>query len=1138
MRGGSSTHRLNSRSGAEDVRLDGRKELEALDQTVKHAQSAATSVSKITQSKSGGAGSVSGPFSSRFNDLRDEATSRAPAPSQPSFRTVPNMSMPAYPPTFTPPTRKPAYMMSDVASGLDVGAIMTPDGIGGGDAALPIQEGPLAYYPDFSSVDLRRKWQTIQDWAAGDSVSAMGDDNGIGSSHLMSPSVAVTELDDSRSIDSSLLEIEMDRSGPPAAHQQQSGAAVTPQSGWTGVSGYASNGGSAARATMGGLAAEQIVTPQVPSFAAERAALEARCRLAEEQVLATEVKQKGEAQRLTGCISGLEADLSTQQLLVGQLQDNLSQELLRVREASEAAAQARTAESSMREMLDMTKKTLEEERRRSANSVQHEQALAKLERARSAALEDDKAALQLKLQDKTNVSTRLQAQLQAASQVEAELRNSLQRSEAHREEQERRLEMASALVSDMRAELQTMNARLAARDHQLLKHVEEVEQQQIRVMRDDLESCRNALTLKDTNYAALRDTCISIYQALSPQALATTFSYSDSHTSAFSATAEMHREQTERLLSSRVLSKEDGDAVGCRVRELLREAQSMCLMGEKQEVAMRNDVDQMVTGLKVQVQQLQRQLQEESQMVTRLKVQVQQLQRQLQEESQSHESKLAASSLALKAATSRVEELMDEIVQQRDLMAQQVAADEHEAERELLERQLGQELMDEISQQRELMAQQAAADEHEAERELLERQLGQALAHGAEVEEEARRLHMQLQTELQHASERAAKLNLAESELAQITETSQAKEDRIHELRSALSSAMEGQSSSEEYLKAQVEAEVERVEVALRHKAQAQGKAENERVVVDPRHKAQAQVEAEVERVEVALRHKAQAMERCGELEHCLKQECERVADLSSHCTQLEQSNATAEAHLSTAKAQLEALTQQVVAAAQATSVLLSAGVGPVTESRRTEADIQQAQSQAELSLAELNQALAKVVKLPVLLTSNELDPCMAAARLASEAFTRHWYQTQAELTRCTRGCGRLSHEITVLQSLLHQAFVTICPKAPPDLAPAGTVEEPGDSSLSVWLDSAVIRVFNMGGQVQEVREAAAALHDDRDAMRRQVESASSEVMRMREAADTEWGSLRDGVAKALQVSVLWLKLKLGLVPRLHLKGG
>lgn len=71
-----------------------------------------------------------------------------------------------------------------------------------------------------------------------------------------------------------------------------------------------------------------------------------------------------------------------------------------------------------------------------------------------------------------DAKAKLQRQLSTASKVEADLRSQLSRSEAARQEQERRLEGAASQVAAMRSELTMLNSRLAARDEQLLKHVE------------------------------------------------------------------------------------------------------------------------------------------------------------------------------------------------------------------------------------------------------------------------------------------------------------------------------------------------------------------------------------------------------------------------------------------------------------------------------------------------------------------------------------------------------------------------------------------------------------------------------------------------------------------------------------------
>lgn len=70
----------------------------------------------------------------------------------------------------------------------------------------PTQEGPLALYPDFSIVDQRRKWQRIKDWAAQDSTVAA-------TSAPPLPATAAPSVlhDDAHSVDSTLLELELER---------------------------------------------------------------------------------------------------------------------------------------------------------------------------------------------------------------------------------------------------------------------------------------------------------------------------------------------------------------------------------------------------------------------------------------------------------------------------------------------------------------------------------------------------------------------------------------------------------------------------------------------------------------------------------------------------------------------------------------------------------------------------------------------------------------------------------------------------------------------------------------------------------------------------------------------------------------
>lgn len=80
-------------------------------------------------------------------------------------------------------------------------------------------------------------------------------------------------------------------------------------------------------------------------------------------------------------------------------------------------------------------------------------------------------------------------------------------------------------VDTLRGELKLLTARSAVRDEQLLKHVKEVEAQQIGAVTAQLTSSRAEVAALTCSYAALRDTFASIHHALSPQPLAAAFGY-------------------------------------------------------------------------------------------------------------------------------------------------------------------------------------------------------------------------------------------------------------------------------------------------------------------------------------------------------------------------------------------------------------------------------------------------------------------------------------------------------------------------------------------------------------------------------------------------------------------------------------
>ncbi len=137
--------------------------------------------------------------------------------------------------------------------------------------------------------------------------------------------------------------------------------------------------------------------------------------------------------------------------------------------------------------------------------------------------------------------------------------------------------------------------------------------QQMQVLREELELSRTTLCEREAEYASLHECFTAVHQSLSPLALAAAFSYNDAHTSSFSATPEQHRAQTERLFAHRATSHEDATAVANRVRELLQQTQAIYLRSEKQEVALRSEVESLMEGMRRQVHELQGRLAESKQ---------------------------------------------------------------------------------------------------------------------------------------------------------------------------------------------------------------------------------------------------------------------------------------------------------------------------------------------------------------------------------------------------------------------------------------------------------------------------------------------------------------------------------------------
>lgn len=84
-----------------------------------------------------------------------------------------NMALVGLPPT--PGSPHSPGRQAVIISGADISIQpLSPAGAFQQDLQAPAQEGPLAYYPTFSQVDPKHKWQRIRDWASHDSATATG----------------------------------------------------------------------------------------------------------------------------------------------------------------------------------------------------------------------------------------------------------------------------------------------------------------------------------------------------------------------------------------------------------------------------------------------------------------------------------------------------------------------------------------------------------------------------------------------------------------------------------------------------------------------------------------------------------------------------------------------------------------------------------------------------------------------------------------------------------------------------------------------------------------------------------------------------------------------------------------------------
>lgn len=100
--------------------------------------------------------------------------------------------------------------------------------------------------------------------------------------------------------------------------------------------------------------------------------------------------------------------------------------------------------------------------------------------------------------------------------------------------------------------MQLLHAKLAARDEQLLRHVQEVEEQQLTVLRRELEQRSARVAAAEEACGYCRDALAAILQSLAPQALAAAFGFSqDVQERGWSMSPAEHAALAQRLMTQR-----------------------------------------------------------------------------------------------------------------------------------------------------------------------------------------------------------------------------------------------------------------------------------------------------------------------------------------------------------------------------------------------------------------------------------------------------------------------------------------------------------------------------------------------------------------------------------------------------------
>lgn len=456
--------------------------------------------------------------------------------------------------------------------------------------ALPSQEGPLSQYPTYATIDEGGKWRRIQDWVVRDSNHASVDKAISDDLHDVDQVRHVEE--DSRSIGSSLAELEVMRASHASGYRPvptllQEGRQLQT---------------AAPRQSIGFLylpnKSSQEPAPTLPpshlqpvpqngyhqqSFEAERRRSDAL-----------------EIEKLRSRIDILQQALEGERILASQAQQQLQAELLHVKSLADSESASRAAEASLQARLDQTKKTLEMEKRRSAEVSKAASASLQEQAMRITSLETAKLECEAKLKAERDAKNRQARQLELAAKSESELRSQIVDLEAKRDDQSRRLEASCGQIDSLRREIKAMEVRQLSREEKLLKQVEDVEANELTILRRKIEASESALQVETASYAALRECLLSIHHTLSPQQLASAFGYRDELASSTQIASE-HHDIADRIAKNKHVSTDDAQFVSSTVRALLHQSQALFLHAERRDVAIRAAADQANEALHAEI---------------------------------------------------------------------------------------------------------------------------------------------------------------------------------------------------------------------------------------------------------------------------------------------------------------------------------------------------------------------------------------------------------------------------------------------------------------------------------------------------------------------------------------------------------